>query len=405
MSFEYRQGHLCLCQGNQEIKLNSLGGTPTYFYDLDMIMERVKVFRESWSIPLRIHYAMKANSHPQILKALADQGLGADVVSKGELEQSLAAGMAPTGIVFSGVGKKRNEIEAALGKGIFQLNVESPQELKRIAEIAKAMGLTAPVAFRLNPDVNADTHPYIQTGFRENKFGMDESFLPELIEILKMYPHQLHLQGIAIHIGSQLQDLTPILEATQKALKVFDQLKAQGFRLQTFDVGGGVGLDYRNQNPDSDLPLIQQYGARLSQLLKGRVPQVMCEPGRILVARAGVLLTEVQYVKTTPYRKFVIVDTGMHHLMRPALYQAHHEVSPLTEPGNQDLQLFDIVGPICESTDVLARDRRLPLLQSGDRLGIRDVGAYGFAMANHYNAHDLPSEVVYANGKALGVNT
>ncbi len=373
-----------------------------YLYDLQGIGERVRELQTALSgLNMGIHYAVKANHHPEVIKTIAGLGCGVDVVSGGELNRALEAGVGGERIVFSGVGKSRGEIELALRQSIFQINVESPQELERIAKVGAELGLQAPVAFRMNPDVSPDTHPYIKTGFRDNKFGMDEALLPELFKILKENSAHLKLMGLTMHIGSQLRELSAVFEAVGKIWRLFEEIRSQGFDLQTLDVGGGLGIDYHSDSFKEEAELMKRYGQELRDRFSGeraKSVRLLCEPGRILVARFGLLLTQVEYVKRTPYKNFAIVNSGMHHLLRPALYQAQHRILPLSlggsKAGASDQEVYDVVGPICESADVLGFDRRLPRLDEGDWLAVADCGAYGAVMASQYNLHELPEEVV-----------
>ena len=374
--------------------------TPFYFYHLGLIEERYQLMKKS--LPgAHIHYAVKANANLNVLKKFQSLGAGADVVSAGEAQCAIEAGIRPENIVFSGVAKTKEELTYAFDHKIGQINVESPQELQRIAEMTRARGgantsETVQVAFRMNPDVDPETHAYIRTGFRENKFGMDESFLPELVEILKQNPH-VKLVGLTLHIGSQLLSLKALQEAIEKTILVYQALKAQGFHdLKKFDVGGGVGIFYEENESEKEFQLMADYGKMVSSLLGPLGCEIQCEPGRFLVARAGVLVTEVQYVKKTKFKNFLIVDSGMHHLIRPALYQAYHRIFPLTETNRQELS-YDVVGPICESSDFFAKNRRLSEVLAGEKLVLAESGAYGYSMASLYNAHSLPDE--YAGGE------
>ena len=376
---------------------------PFYLYDLDGICQRVKDFRESFTNlknKLFIHYALKANINPYVIQAFYQHKLGLDVVSGGEIQYGLRNGFKGQDMVFSGVGKTIHEIKLALTNGIKQINVESVEELERVGKLAETLECLASVALRLNPNISSDIHPYIRTGLCENKFGIDSSFLPEVKKVLRKYTQSLDLVGLSLHIGSQIQDISPIIKAIEVTKPIYFDLCKQGYNLQTMDIGGGVGINYGDENIDSDLYRIKDYGARVSKIFSDWPCEVLCEPGRVLVGRFGFLFGEVQYVKRTSYKNFAILNTGMHHLMRPCLYQAHHRIEKL---GSSDsaCELYDIVGPICESSDVIGFDRYLPKLCQGDYLMICDVGAYGFVMANHYNRHDLPTEVVYSKGKKL----
>ena len=394
MPFEYEKDKLFLIQGKKTHNLLSLvqkTGTPFYLYDLTGLVERVKFFKKHIS-PAHLHYAMKANSHPEILKTLLKEGSGVDVVSGGEIALALKAGFSGQHIVFSGVGKTRAEIELALKSDILQFNVESASELERIAKTAADMSKKARVAFRMNPDIDIDTHPYIKTGLREHKFGLEPEQLPKLKNILKKYSSHLSLHGLTLHIGSQIHDLKPLKSGILKIKSLYEDMQKE-FDLKTFDVGGGLGIDYKSSNWEMDLELIRDYGAFLNEISQTMKAQILTEPGRIIVGRFACLIAEVQYIKNNSYKNFAILNTGMHHLIRPCLYQAYHRILPL-EKRKGPRQLYDVVGPICESSDVLGRDRVFSGLKEGDFMAILDAGAYGVVMASRYNAQSLPKEVL-----------
>lgn len=401
MGLVYRNGELHF--GEEELfPLSSLAAgrsQPFYVYDLDAMRTRARALKGALS-HLEVHYAMKANASERILNTFREEGLGVDVVSGGEIKRALACGFTPEDVIFSGVGKTRAELELAIGLGIKQINVESPQELRRIVEIARALVKRPRIAFRINPDVDAETHPYITTGFRENKFGMDESFLPELASILNDSGKFVELCGLTLHIGSQLRNLAPLEDAIRKTLPLFHALRGQGLPLRTFDVGGGLGIPYTEEHtiPSKDLELLEGYGAMLRRLFADFGGTVLCEPGRILVGSSGALVGEVQYVKES-HRSFLILNTGVHHLLRPALYQAYHRILPLQENSSRELRTYDIVGPICESSDVLGRERELREVRQGEFLAIADAGAYGFTMASLYNEHPLPDQIYWEKGR------
>ncbi len=279
--------------------------------------------------------------------------------------------------------------------GISQLNVESPQELLRIAEIARSLRVCAPVAFRLNPDVSAKTHPYVATGFRENKFGMDSSFIPDLLQILRTYENELKLVGLTFHIGSQLFDLESFAQSLDKLIDVYKSLCEQGFAVSRLDVGGGVGINYQSSDETEELKFLQDYGILVRDKLKDlHGVRLQCEPGRFLVARSGALVAQIQYVKVTPFKKFLILDTGMHHLLRPALYDAHHRILPARDPKDAPMEVCDVVGPICESADFLAKSRPLSPMVQDDFVAIMDAGAYASVMASDYNCQARAIEIV-----------
>lgn len=404
MAFFYRDGNLWVGRKDASSPARRVRDVlptpwhkPVYVYDLDDVERRYKALDRALApAEHSIHYAMKANSHPAILARLATLGAGVDTVSGGEVKAALDAGVAAKKIIFSGVAKTAAEIELALSSGIKQINVESPQELERIARIAERLGVVADVALRLNPDVNPKTHPYITTGFRENKFGMDESFMPELVDRLKRDSSRLRLRGLTMHIGSLLFDLGVIREAIEKTIKVHKSLLNDGFRLDRLDIGGGLGIRYETDDDSEEYSLISEYGKMARAATKDLGIELLVEPGRVLVARAGLLVGEVQYIKpvATSGKTFAIVDTGMHHLLRPALYGSKHRILPLSGHDKSRRRSYDVVGPICESSDVIAKSVELPELEQGDLLGIADAGAYGFAMASRYNSHELPHEVI-----------
>ncbi len=380
--------------------------TPFYVYDLAGLRGRVAKFKSSLPANAHIHFAMKSNNNLEILKALHECGLGVDLVSAGEMRRAHEAGFTPEEMIFSGVGKTADEISAALEMNIHQLNVESLPELERIADLAAQAKKQARVALRMNPDIEVDTHPYIRTGFHENKFGFDFSEIPNAVEILKTHANVLTLQGLTLHIGSQIRDLVAFRQAIRKTFKLWQQLNTQGFTLTSFDVGGGVGIDYLSADLAKDEELIAAYGKMIETEVPSIVNRIDFEPGRILIARFGALITEVQYVKRTPYKNFVIVDAGMNALMRPALYEAHHRILRIggrTAAKSSDgrTQVFDIVGPICESADVLGYKRVMPSdIKAGDRLAILDVGAYGYVMSSQYNLREPLKEYIL-NGVTL----
>lgn len=396
MGFEYKSDVFSLVNKESELSLLDVAlkyQRPVYVYDVEQVRERLKLVNESMPGNSSIHYAMKANDNPYLLKMIAELGYGVDLVSGGELIHALECGFPANKIVFSGVGKSIAEIELAIEKQIKQINVESPEELLRIAKVAKQMGSKARVAFRMNPDVNPETHPYIKTGFRENKFGMDDSFIEELVTISNDHKDSIEVYGLTLHIGSQIREIEPFIEATQKTLKVFRSLNQRGFNLKTFDVGGGVGINYDSFDYSSEEASFKEYGVRLKEVLAPYVDEVLCEPGRFVVGHSGVLLTQVQYIKRSPYKTFAIVDSGMNHLMRPSLYQAHHNIVTVVN-SDAHKELYDIVGPICESSDVLGYERLFSQLKEGDWLAVVDAGAYGAVMSSAYNLHDFPLEIV-----------
>lgn len=356
-----------------------------YVYHADLIRQRLQQYQQAFSSSVKIFFAMKANHCPQVLKLIQQQGCGVDVVSGGELQWALDHGFRPDQIVFSGVGKSNAELELAVQKEIFQINVESESELLRLIKISQQKKKKVKVAVRLNPDVNPITHPYIATGFRENKFGIESDHLLPLIHQAK--DTWVQIQGISVHIGSQLLQLDALTEAFQKTKH---WVQSQGLSLQTLDLGGGLGIFYDRDDLKSEVELLKQYAGVVKDCFQNESYQLLAEPGRWIVGHAGVLLTQVVAIKKTSTKTFVILQSGMNHLMRPSLYQAQHRILPLIQKGSASL--VDVVGPICESSDVLLKNTSMTEVEEGDWVAIADAGAYGFVMANNYNLHALPIE-------------
>lgn len=366
--------------------------TPVYCYDLPLLSRTLRAAVDAaHSDRFKIHYAIKANADSTILKLIASKGLGADCVSGGEISRAIECGFPPEKIVYAGVGKSDDEIRFALENKIGCFNVESFPELEVIADIASKIGAKARVAFRVNPDVDAHTHHYISTGKKENKFGISPELLIPLIKYAKTHPC-LELIGLHFHIGSQILDMAPYELLCEKINRLQDELEAKGVRLQSINVGGGLGIDYND--PDGNpIPDFEAYFNVFRTGLKLREGQeVHFELGRSLVAQCGSLLTRVLYVKEGLTRKFAIVDAGMTDLIRPALYQAHHEIQNVSNPDGIT-ELYDVVGPICESSDCFAEQCALPEVKRGDLLAIRSAGAYGQIMAMGYNCRQLPGSI------------
>ena len=370
-------------------------GTPTYCYANAALVSRYQALAAAAPHAL-ICYSIKANDNLAVIRIFARLGAGADIVSGGELQRALGAGLAPERLVFAGVGKTRDEMDQALASGIGQFNVESPAELDALDAAARSQGTLARVALRVNPDVDAGTHDKIATGRRGDKFGIDDGEIPAL------YARAAALEGIepvglAVHIGSQLARLAPFEAAYERVIALVEGLRAAGHAVERVDLGGGLGVRYRDETP----PDVAAYGALVERVRQRLGVTVMIEPGRWLVAPAGVLLTRVIAVKQAGGRCWAIVDAAMNDLMRPALYDAWHAIDPVAEtaPGAATVET-DIAGPVCESGDVLGRGRMLPPLAAGDLLAVRDVGAYGAVMASTYNSRPLPAEVM-VRGDAL----
>jgi diaminopimelate decarboxylase len=381
----------------EQVSLETLAaryGTPLYVYSATAIRERVHAFQTAFAgIDHLICYSVKANSNLEILRFLAKLGCGFDVVSGGELARVLRVNRHSGGkVVFSGVGKTQAEMEAAIRAGILLFNLESAGELDALAHCAAKLKRTARVAFRVNPDVPADTHPYISTGLQQHKFGVS---LNEARELYAQAAQSRHLQvaGVSVHIGSQIRDSAPFSAALQRIAKLVRQLRKDGHAIEYVDAGGGLGIDYRSPTPADFHRAIHAYARAVSDPLKKLEVTLLLEPGRAVVGAAGALVTRVLYRKTNGSKKFVVVDAGMNDLIRPSLYQAEHQIKPVVA-GSAQTEIVDIVGPVCESGDFFARDRELPTVEEGDLLAILDAGAYGMALASNYNTRPRPAEIL-----------
>ncbi|SDX80533.1 diaminopimelate decarboxylase [Allochromatium warmingii] len=370
-------------------------GTPCYVYSRATLERHWHAFDRAFrDHPHLICFSVKSNSNLAVLNVLARLGSGFDIVSVGELERVLAAGGDPTTIVFSGVGKRRDEIRRALEVGIRCFNVESEAELTRLDQLAAEVGVIAPVSLRVNPDVDPQTHHYISTGLKENKFGIAIQQAESVYALAAAMPH-LKVVGIDCHIGSQLTDLAPFIDALGRVLDLADRLCASGIAIEHLDLGGGLGIRYRDEHP----PEPAAYAAALSHALANRPYTVILEPGRAIVGNAGVLLTQVEYLKHGPHKHFAILDAAMNDLLRPALYQAGHEIVRVVADTDADPSRYDLVGPVCETGDFLAKDRTLAL-ETGDLLAIRGAGAYGFTMSSNYNSRPRAAEVMVDGDRA-----
>jgi diaminopimelate decarboxylase len=369
-------------------------GTPAYVYSLATLKRHYHVFDQAFAkVRHIVCFSVKANSNLALLRAFAKQGSGFDIVSGGELFRALKIGADPKKIVFSGVGKKREEVEYALNSGILMFNVESEQELTALNEIAAGIGKKAPISLRVNPDVDPQTHPYISTGMKKAKFGVD------IKKSLDTYKKALSLKnvevvGVDCHIGSQLTSVTPFVDALAKVREYLErvlvgEMKKEGAQIRYLDLGGGLGINYHDETP----PLPDDYAKAIIQGLEGLDITLILEPGRVIVGNAGILLTEVQYMKETDTKKFVIVDGGMNDLIRPALYGSYQAILPVAETKVETITA-DVVGPICESGDFFAKDREIARPQRHDLLAVMSAGAYGFTMASNYNSHPKPPEVL-----------
>lgn len=389
--FSYRNGVLH-GEGVSLAAIADAVGTPFYCYSKATVLRHARVFAGSLPGGSLVAFSVKSNGNPVLLRLLAREGIGADIVSGGELKRALAAGIPAEKIVFSGVGKTRAELEAALAAGIYQFNVESEPELVALDAAARAMGKTAPVAIRVNPDVDAHTHAKISTGHAETKFGIPWKHAREAYRLAAGLTG-IAVKGIDVHIGSQISELGPFEAAFSRVTELLQVLRADGHTLDRLDFGGGLGVPYRQSNTPPPEP--DAYGAVASAATKGLGVQLIFEPGRLIVANAGVLVATTTYVKLGEDRQFVILDAGMNDLIRPALYDAYHDIVPLAEPpAGAPHARYDVVGPICETADRFAENRDLPCVEAGDRMAILTAGAYGAVMASAYNARPLAPEVL-----------
>ena len=395
-AFNYRDGEL-FAEGVALSAIAQRFGTPTYVYSRAHIEAQYRAYADALQgVPHLVCFAVKANSNLGVLNVLARLGAGFDIVSRGELERVLAAGGVPDKIVFSGVGKSRDDMRRALEVGVHCFNVESTDELERLQLVAAELGKTAAVSLRVNPDVDAGTHPYISTGLKENKFGIDIEQAPAVYARAATLGN-LQIVGVDCHIGSQLTSLPPFLDALDRLLALVDQLAENGIQIKHLDLGGGLGVQYRDEQP----PLAGDYIQAVRQRIAGRDLTLVFEPGRSIVANAGVLLTQVEYLKHTEHKDFAIVDAAMNDLIRPALYQAWMDVAPV-QPREGATRTYDIVGPICETGDFLAKERPL-VLAEGDLLAVRSAGAYGFVMSSNYNTRGRAAEVMVDGEQAFEV--
>jgi diaminopimelate decarboxylase len=396
--FEYRAGSLHA----EDVSLADIAeavGTPFYCYSTATLERHFRVFAEAFAdVPATVLYSLKANGNLAVVRTFAALGAGADVVSGGELRRALAAGIPADRIVFSGVGKTRDEMALGLTAGILQFNVESLPEIDRLNATAAALDVRAAVALRINPDVDARTHEKITTGMRHNKFGIDLHQAAEAAARVAALP-ALDLVGLAVHIGSQLTDLDPFEAAFGRMAELTRAMRAEGHAIARLDVGGGLGIRYETETP----PLPDAYATVVKRATAGLDCHLLLEPGRMIVGNAGVMVTRAQYVKQAGERRFVIVDAAMNDLIRPALYGAFHVIEPVNEPAPGFVAMtVDVAGPVCESTDMFAKDRALPPIAEGDLLAFRSAGAYGAVMASSYNARPLIPEVL-VNGAAFAV--
>jgi diaminopimelate decarboxylase len=398
--FHYGE-HALYCEGIALAEIAARVGTPCYVYSAEAILANFRAYDQSFgAMPHTICYAVKANGNLAVLRLLAEAGAGFDIVSGGELFRVLQAGGNPSKVVFSGVGKTAAEIDEALAAGIFNFNCESEPELALIDALAHRRGVKARVALRVNPDVETDTHDYISTGKLAHKFGVDIAEAEGIYQRARKHENLL-LEGVSCHIGSLLLDPGPLMEAVDRVLALIERMRANGLNIRHADLGGGLGVAYK---PDEVTPSIETFVTGLKQRLEGRNLHAVLEPGRSIVAAAGVLLTKTLYRKKTGEKEFIIVDAAMNDLIRPALYGAYHDILPVRQNNNRRIRA-DVVGPVCETGDFLARDREMSDAMPGDVLAISTAGAYGFAQASTYNARRRPAEVMVEGDRWRVVRT
>ena len=374
-------------------ELARIYGTPLYVYSKKTILRHIKAYREAFrDFRHIVCYALKANTNGEILRLLAREGAGGDIVSGGELFRGLRAGIPANKIVYAGVGKTEEEIRLSLKKKILMFNVESAEELKEIDRMARDMGVKAPIALRVNPDIDPKSHPYISTGMKEHKFGIP---IGEALEYYKAASRMENIEvvGVHKHIGSQITELSPFVEALSRVLLLIERLEENGILLKYLDLGGGLGIPYKEGD---DPPHPKELAAKLKPLLgkKGKELTLIVEPGRSIVGSAGVLLARCLYFKETPEKNFIIIDAGMNDLVRPTLYGSHHEILPVVKSSRRGLIKADVVGPICESGDFLAREREMKAVKEGELLAVMSAGAYGMSMASNYNSRPRAAEVL-----------
>jgi len=386
--FEYRNGEL-FAEGVPVRRIALEVGTPAYIYSLATLKRHYRVFDQAFArLSHLVCFSMKSNSNLAVLRAFVKEGGGFDIVSAGELFRALKAGADPKKIVFSGVGKKKAEIEYALNAGILMFNVESEQELTVLNEVARGVEKKAPISLRVNPDVDPKTHPYISTGMKKSKFGID---IKRSLEVYKRALSLTHLEviGVDCHIGSQLTTIPPFVDALSRVKVFVEALRKEGARIRYLDLGGGLGIRYKDEEP----PHPEEYAGALIQGLRGLDVTLILEPGRVVVGNAGILVTEVLYLKEGEEKTFVVVDGGMNDLIRPALYGSYQAIRPVVERKGEMI-VADVVGPICESGDFFAKDREIPRPQEGDLLAVMSAGAYGFTMSSNYNSRPRAPEIL-----------
>jgi diaminopimelate decarboxylase len=389
MSYFTYKNNLLFCEDVPLSVVAKKFGTPCYVYSRAAIENNIKTYLEGIAhTQCKICYAVKANSNIAILNIFAKKNMGFDIVSVGELERVLVAEGDPKKIIFSGVGKRSDEILRAIQAGVGCFDIESEAELERLNRIALEKNTNVNIALRINPNIDAGTHPYISTGLNENKFGIHLSDVLSVCDKIRDMQH-VKLSGLAFHIGSQLMELSPLIAAIDCLLDLSSQLLKQGFTLKHLNFGGGLGVSYQNETP----PTVSKYLAAIKKRVENCPLEIILEPGRSLVANTGILLTKVEYLKHTPHKNFAIVDTGMNDLIRPSLYNAWHDINSVVNHSDVKAVIYDIVGPVCETADFIGQNRNLSL-KSGDLLAVMTVGAYGFCMGSNYNSRPRSAEVI-----------
>lgn len=394
--FHYHNDAL-FCEDVPLERLAKEQGTPCYIYSHATLTRHFQAFDQAFAaVPHLIAFAMKANSNLAILRLMASLGSGADIVSGGELFRALQAGIPPSKIVFAGVGKSPEEIGYALDSDILLFNVESPAELQAINDVARGKGLRARVALRVNPDIDPQTHPYITTGLKKSKFGIGADRALEEFTTAAALPN-VEVIGVHAHIGSQLTQVSPFVDSLKRVVGLIETLKSRGIPIRYLNIGGGLGITYSDETP----PLPTEYAEAIMPLLQASQCEIIMEPGRVIAGNAGVMLTHVLYIKETGAKNFAIVDAAMNDLLRPSLYQAHHDILPVRQVPNASEAVFDVVGPVCESGDFLAQGRTLPAVKAGDLLAVMSAGAYGFTMASNYNSRPRVPEILIKGGESF----
>ena len=387
--FIYKNGEL-YCEGVPVSTIAQRVGTPFYCYSSNTLANHYRAFDQAFAgVPNVICFALKSNSNGAVLRVLGKEGAGADIVSGGELFRALRAGIDPKKIVYAGVGKRRDEIEYAIKVGILMFNVESGEELIAIDRAAKEMHAKARIALRVNPNIDPKTHAYISTGLKENKFGIPIEEALEYYQIARGLAN-IEVVGVHQHIGSQITEVQPFIDALEKLVGFVKELRTAGMDITHINIGGGIGITYKDETP----PLPKEVAAAIKPMLKASGCTIVMEPGRALVGNAGILVTRALYRKDSGEKKFLIVDAGMNDLIRPSLYDAYHDIKPLVEPSSPKHETYDVVGPICESGDFLAKDRSLPVIKPGEYLAVLGAGAYGFSMSSNYNSRPRAAEVI-----------